>query len=182
MHVRLFSLPLGAVLLSTLALSQAQQQQQIVRRADGGTSGRMESIFVPPKAGAPFSLTLATEWSRPMGNGGTFTLANERRIVRDSKGRIYQERWILVPKGSKIKSQMDVFQITDPEQHTWYNCITALKGAGFTSTAWRRPTSFSRRWGRLGHCPTAADSEPIPTSVKAAPRVSIRTVIAKPSL
>ena len=127
MHVRLFSLPLGAVLLSTLALSQAQQQQQIVRRADGGTSGRMESIFVPPKAGAPFSLTLATEWSRPMGNGGTFTLANERRIVRDSKGRIYQERWILVPKGSKIKSQMDVFQITDPEQHTWYNCITALK-------------------------------------------------------
>jgi hypothetical protein len=94
---------------------------------DGGTSGRMESIFVPPKAGAPFSLTLATEWSRPIGNGGTFTLANERHIVRDSKGRIYQERWILVPKGGKIKSEMDVMQITDPNQHTWYNCIVRTK-------------------------------------------------------
>jgi hypothetical protein len=47
--------------------------------------------------------------------------------VRDSKGRIYQERWILVPKGGKIKSRMDIFQITDPDEHTWYNCITATK-------------------------------------------------------
>jgi len=57
-----------------------------------------------------------------MANGGTYTLVNERHIVRDSKGRIYQERWILVPKGGKIKSEMNVFQITDPEQHTWLNC------------------------------------------------------------
>ena len=106
---------------------QAQPTQGAMRVPDGGTSGRMESIFVPPKAGAPFMLTLATEWSRPMANGGSFTLANERRIVRDSKGRIYQERWILVPKGSKIKSHMDIVQITDPEQHTWYNGMTATK-------------------------------------------------------
>ena len=99
-----------------------------LRIPDGGTSGRMESIFIPPKAGAPFSFTLMTEWSRPLGTGGgTFTLTNERRIVRDSKGRIYQERWMLVPKGGKVKSFMDVFQITDPEQHTWYNCVTATK-------------------------------------------------------
>ena len=82
----------------------------------------MESIFIPPKAGAPFSLTLDTEWSRPMSGGGTFTLANERHIVRDSKGRIYQERWGLVPKGGKDKSVMGVFQVTDPELHTWFNC------------------------------------------------------------
>jgi hypothetical protein len=114
--------------LSLVSLAGAQQQGSSARKvADGGTSGRMESIFVPPKAGAPFSLMLATEWSRPLANGGSFTLANERRIVRDSKGRIYQERWILVPKGSKIKSFMDIFQITDPEKHTWYNCRTADK-------------------------------------------------------
>jgi hypothetical protein len=47
---------------------------------------------------------------------------NERRIVRDSKGRIYQDRWILVPKGGKSKSQMNVFQITDPALQTWFNC------------------------------------------------------------
>ena len=62
-------------------------------------------------AGAPFNLILVTEWSGPFGNGGSFTLANQRRTVRDGKGRIYQERWLLVPKGSKIQSRMDVIQI-----------------------------------------------------------------------
>lgn len=124
---QILPLVLSALAFASAAFSQAPPQPPIVRVPDGGANGRMESIFIPPKAGAPFSLTLATEWARPLGNGGTFTLANERRIVRDSKGRIYQERWILVPKGGKIKSRMDVFQITDPEQHTWYNCITATK-------------------------------------------------------
>jgi hypothetical protein len=47
--------------------------------------------------------------------------------VRDAYGRIYQERWILVPKDGPYKSHMNVFQITDPELHTWYNCDTAAK-------------------------------------------------------
>lgn len=47
--------------------------------------------------------------------------------MRDGKGRIYQERRLLVPKGSKMESEMDVFQITDPAQHTWYNCGTHSK-------------------------------------------------------
>jgi hypothetical protein len=125
---RLLFLILTTLAFASVAFEQTpQSQQKVVRVPDGGTSGRMESIFIPPKAGASFSFTLVTEWSRPLGNGGTFTLANERRIMRDSSGRIYQERWILVPKGGPIKSHMDVFQITDPEQHTWYNCITATK-------------------------------------------------------
>ena len=99
--------------------------------SDGGASprgsGPMESIFIPPTLEAPFSLKLAAEWSRPLATGGSFTLANERAIVRDSRGRIYQERWILVPKGGDIKSELNVFQITDPAQHTWYNCSTRTK-------------------------------------------------------
>ena len=124
---QILPLALTALAFASAVCAQAPSQPPIIRIPDGGANGRMESIFIPPKAGAPFSLTLATEWARPLGNGGTFTLTNERRIVRDSKGRIYQERWILVPKGGKIKSRMDIFQITDPEQHTWYNCITATK-------------------------------------------------------
>jgi len=112
--------------VSTLTFAQTPAPKSIVR-PDGGQSGRMESVFFPPKAGAPFSLTLATEWSRPLGNGGTFTLVNQRHIMRDQSGRIYQERWILVPKGGNIQSHMDIFQITDPHQHTWYNCDTASK-------------------------------------------------------
>src|ERR1700758_3997953 len=139
MHPRLFLASFSLFSLATSAALQVANPQQpehrsnaatggIVSRVDGGAGGGvMQIIFVPPKAGAPFSLTLTTEWTRPMGSGGTFTLVNERHIVRDSKGRIYQERWILVPKGGKIKSQMNVFQITDPELHTWFNCEVATK-------------------------------------------------------
>ncbi len=109
----LFSLTFVASCLAGNAMAQAPSAQPVIRVNDGGTSGQMESIFIPPKPGAPFSFTLATEWTRLMSNGGNFTLANERRIVRDSNGRIYQERWILVPKGGKIKS--------------WYNCETRTK-------------------------------------------------------
>ncbi len=122
-----FLLALSMLLLPFATYAQSESQPGAVRIPDGGTRGRMESIFIPPKAGAPFSLTLVTEWSRPLGDGGSFTFTNQRRIVRDSLGRIYQERWILVPKGGDIKSHMDVFQITDPGQHTWYNCATATK-------------------------------------------------------
>jgi hypothetical protein len=134
MHVRLFLFfALNILILASAANAQNQPSSAradappVIHFNDGGSSGKMESIFIPPKAGAPFSLTLVTEWSRPFGDGGTFTLTNQRRIVRDSRGRIYQERWLLVPKGGNVKSRMNVFQITDPEQHTWYNCETATK-------------------------------------------------------
>jgi len=138
MHVRLLSLSLGILSMATIAFGQAPAPQPptvrrdggispIIRRPDGGVAGPMQSIFIPPKPGAPFSLTLDSEWARTMENGGTFTVVNERHIVRDSKGRIYQERWFLVPKGGKVKSQMNVFQITDPDQHTWLNCEVRTK-------------------------------------------------------
>ena len=97
------------------------------RYVDGGASGMMQSIFVSPKAHAPFSLMLSAEWSKPASDGGSFTMVNERRIIRDSNGRIYQERRGLVPKGSEMKSPLTVFQITDPQQHTWYNCVPQTK-------------------------------------------------------
>ena len=100
----------------------------VVHVVDGGSHGGvLEGIFVPPYAHAPFSLVLTTEWARPMGGGGTFTLANRRRIMRDGTGRLYEERWILVPKGSKIQSEMNVIQLADPAKHTLYNCFTRAK-------------------------------------------------------
>jgi hypothetical protein len=127
MYVRRL-LPLLLITWSLIAAAQTQTQaQKTVRRPDGGANGAMESIFVPPKPGAPFSFTLAAEWARPLGNGGSLTLVNERRIVRDSKGRIYQERAALVPKNGDVKTFVTTIQITDPDQHTWYNCIVATK-------------------------------------------------------
>lgn len=129
---------LPGLLLVTISLTPAQappqtqaspgnSQPTAIARVDGGVSGAMESIFIPPLPAAPFSFTLVTEWSRPLANGGTFTLANQRRIARNLKGQIYQERWLLVPRGGRLKSTMTTIQIADPTQHTWLNCWVPTK-------------------------------------------------------
>jgi hypothetical protein len=128
----------------------------VVNFSDGGASvsgNVMESIVITPKANAPFNLMLAAEWSHPLATGGTFTLANERRIARDSKGRIYQERWLLVPKGGDIKSEMNVFQLTDPERHTWYNCWTRKKVCDLFKYSDTTQATYQPRIGRSGPLP-----------------------------
>jgi hypothetical protein len=90
--------------------------------SDGGGQEVLQSIAVPHLAHAPFSLTLETEWIRPLNNGGTFTVVNKRPIKRDSSGRIYQERWLLSPKNSNVPSRMSWIQIADPVAHTFYQC------------------------------------------------------------
>jgi hypothetical protein len=103
--------------------SGTQKPVQQYYAQDGGTREVLESIVIPPKAQAPFSLLLQTEWVKTLADGGTITMVNERHIARDSKGRIYQERWLLVPKNGKFESQMTTIQISDPNAHTHYNCF-----------------------------------------------------------
>jgi hypothetical protein len=94
MRFRLFCL---AVLIPAATGSAQIQSPAVstntVQTYDGGTRQVLESIFIPPLTHAPFSLTLETEWTRTMANGGTYTLVNKRQIIRDSAARIYQERW-----------------------------------------------------------------------------------------
>ena len=150
------ALPLVFV-ANTFAQDSATAAPPVVSFSDGGAEptgkGPMESIFIPPKANAPFSLKLAAEWSRPLAGGGSFTLANERPIARDSKGRIYQERWILVPKGGTIKSEKNVFQITDPEQHTWYNCFPRTKVCELLPYTITSQMTYQPRLGKSGPMP-----------------------------
>lgn len=120
-----------AVLAGVVSIAVAQQQVQPPTRPsrpqDGGTREVLESIVVPPLPNAPFYTTLETEWARPMAEGGTYTLTNKRHIARDSAGRVYEERWLLVPKGSDVKSAMNFIQIADPINHTLYTCSTFRK-------------------------------------------------------
>ena len=104
------------------ALTQNTDDGGAIPPYDGGGREVLQSIFVPLIPNAPFSLTLQTEWSRPMPNGGTFTTTNTRPIKRDSAGRLYQERWLLTPKDSKIASRISWIQIADPAAHTLYQC------------------------------------------------------------
>jgi hypothetical protein len=122
-----FKLLLAGAVAGLFFVSAHAQDDGVGAQNDGGVSYTrneelLESIFVPTMAHAPFSLTLNTEWSRRMANGGTYTVTNSRPIKRDSVGRLYQERWLLEPKGSKIPSQMSWIQIADPVEHTLYEC------------------------------------------------------------
>lgn len=89
---------------------------------DGGVTETLQSIYIPPLIGAPFSAVVHTEWVRPIPGGGTYAMVNQRRVARDGHGRIYEERWLLVPRDSGVQSRMNVIQIADPNQHTLYNC------------------------------------------------------------
>lgn len=82
----------------------------------------LQSLAVPSIQHAPFSLTLATEWTRPLKNGGVYTMVNSWPMKRDSLGRIYEERWPLAPKDARVQSELILIQIADPVARTYYEC------------------------------------------------------------
>lgn len=92
-------------------------------QSDGGVRETLDGIIITPMPNAPFNALLDTEWVKSMADGGTMTLINERRIARDSRGHIYEERWALVPKSGKVKSFMTAIQIGDPIRHIAYTCM-----------------------------------------------------------
>ena len=119
-----FSVSLFAQGAAGGAAGQSQpQQQQPVYQEDGGTTEILQSIFIPPKLHAPFSLTLHTEWVKTLSDGNTITLMNQRHIYRDSQGRIFQERVVLVPKTGKYVPAVTTLQYADPNAHAVFNCF-----------------------------------------------------------
>jgi hypothetical protein len=118
-------------LLSGAACAQSPRTQDggttVVTMRDGGVSQVLQSIYLPTIINAPFTAIVHAEWVRPMPEGGSFTFVNQRRIARDSTGRIYEERWALVPKGGGVNSVMTTIQLGDPNAHTLYNCYMLQK-------------------------------------------------------
>ena len=148
----------GFLLLAFSASMLPAQQAQLssnwqqngspeVTMHDGGVRQTLESIYIPPIPNAPFTAVVHTQWIRTLPDGGTLTVVNQRQIARDSTGRIYEERWLLVPKDSNVKSQMNVIQIVDPVAHTLHNCFTLqtphrcelLDYRGATTAVYRPP-------------------------------------------
>lgn len=105
----------------------------------------LESIFIPPMANAPFTLSLHTEWIKYMADGGTMTVVNQRKIARQGTGRFYQERWLLVPKNGQFQSPMSHIQIADPNEHTATTCammgpkVCRIANYGGTTTKVYKP-------------------------------------------
>jgi len=119
-----FLLALVSLLVAPVpTFPQVMQQPARSVFPDGGVRETLESIVISPKPGAPFTMTLQTEWVKTLSDGSTITLVNERRIARDSRGRFYQERMSLVPKNGKQQSMMTAIQIADPVKHILYTCM-----------------------------------------------------------
>ncbi len=69
MRVRFLYPAIASLAFATSLCAQVQDKPAVIHATDGGYDGPLQSIFVPPKPGAPFSLTLSTEWTRTINNG-----------------------------------------------------------------------------------------------------------------
>ena len=105
---------LSALLVCVCLLSIAQMQAPppphmvAPSEGDGGVRDTVEGIVIPPIPNVPFTAMLSTEVTRYGADGSSMTGVNQRRIARDRRGRVYQERWYIVPKGGKIKSTIEL--------------------------------------------------------------------------
>lgn len=93
------------------------------RPPDGGTREVLISILIPSLPDAPFSATVSTEWIRQLADGTTITVGNRRAIARDRKGRIFQERRLLVPNDGEHESGVTQIEISDPVEHELFICV-----------------------------------------------------------
>jgi len=116
----LFLLTAGVLLGSALLV--AQSPEDMLHTADGNAREMFASIIIPPLANAPFVATVHAEWTHQLPDSTTITVKNHRVVMRDSKGRIYQERRQLTPDGDQRESQLTQIEISDSVQHIKYFC------------------------------------------------------------
>lgn len=111
------------LLLCAAALSPflaAQSPEDALHVADARQREAFTSILIPPKTDAPFTATVSAEWTRQLPDSTTVTVTNHRLVMRDSRGRIYQERRRLVPQGQE--SRVMQIELSDPSRHVKYFC------------------------------------------------------------
>lgn len=115
---------LPAVFLTLVnSVANAQASRETQRLPDGGTREVLVSILIPSLPNAPFTATVNTESARQLADGSTITLINHRAIARDTAGRIFQERRLLVPEDGKHDSPVTQIEISDPVSHSFYICV-----------------------------------------------------------
>lgn len=119
--------PLAALPILIIAQTFAQAPSEQQRPPDGGTREVLVSILIPSIPNAPFSATVATESVRQLADGSRITLVNRRAIARDSSGRIFQERRLLVPDDGKHESILTQIEISDPVSHELFICVPKEK-------------------------------------------------------
>jgi hypothetical protein len=108
------------LVLAPACLAQSPQTRPAL--TDGGVSEKLISIFIPNTSNAPFTATVNTEWVRVLPDNSRITLVNHRLIARDSAGRVFQERRLLVPQNGHQESVVTQTEIMDPILKQQYIC------------------------------------------------------------
>ncbi len=108
--------------------ASAQSDSQPTAHARSGIAREfVPSIYVPPLSNSPFSATVTTELTHTLEEGTTQSTWNQRRIMRDGSGRVYQERASFVPKNGDRQPQVTTIEISDPSTHKRLVCQTQAK-------------------------------------------------------
>ena len=116
-----YPLRASSLLLACACLAQSPPTRPAL--PDGGIAEKLISIFIPNIPNAPFTATVNTEWVRLLPDNSRITLVNHRMIARDSVGRIFQERRLLVPQNGQQQSFVTQTEIRDPILKEQYICI-----------------------------------------------------------
>jgi hypothetical protein len=109
-----------------------QNPDEALHAPDGNTYEQFVNIFITPLTNSPFTATVSASWTRQLPDGTTITLGNHRLVIRDSKGRIYQERRLLVPEGGNQTSSITRIEISDPAAQTKYFCYPSSNSCKLT--------------------------------------------------
>jgi hypothetical protein len=120
------ALALAAVLLFA-AFAVAQKSEEGMHAPDGGVMEQFNSILLPAVQHAPFTSVVTAEWTKVLEDGTNITVHNRRLVVRDSVGRIYQERRRLIPIDSAAEPDLQRIEISDPTAHKKYFCRPETK-------------------------------------------------------
>ena len=114
-------LALTACLLAAgVTIVPAQQAITEVPPPYQGPSTLVRGVFVTPIAGAPFSAVVIIESKQTLPDGSVETRHTQALIARDSRGRIRNERHVLVPESFRGTPPMISANIFDPETRISY--------------------------------------------------------------
>ncbi|HZP23731.1 MAG TPA: hypothetical protein VFB04_09805 [Terriglobales bacterium] len=116
----------AAVFVFGGVIAGAQNNNEVLHARDFNARETISSIFISPLPNAPFQATVTAEWTKYLPDGTTVTRRNRRLVVRDSRGRIYQERRMLEPGAILEQTPLLRIEISDPVAHTKYFCEPSL--------------------------------------------------------
>jgi len=122
------SLAIAALLAASFVPLHAQQSDSNQPPPYYGISVRIDGVHITPIADAPFSAEVLIRNEQSMPDGTVVTKRTINFIGRDSRGRIHNERRILVPETYNGTPRLLEVHIFDPETRlsTYYDPMTHI--------------------------------------------------------